>query len=149
MRGGQARVMLPPIGKYTIEKVLGEGGFGKVYLGFDPDVRQPVAIKKLRAAGDPDLLKRFHLEIHTTAGLRHKNIISIFASGEEAGDPYLVMEYLEGQTLKQIVAERRPLTLLEKVRIMTEVAEGLAHAHSKGVIHRDVKPENIMLLQDG
>lgn len=140
--------MLPAIGKYTIEKVLGEGGFGKVYLAFDPDVGQPVAIKKLRAAGDPDLLKRFQLEIRTTASLRHKNIITIHASGEDGGDPYLVMEFLEGHTLKQVIQERRPLTLLEKVRIMAQVAEGLAYAHSKGVVHRDVKPENIMLLPD-
>ena len=136
------------IGKYTVEKELGQGGFGKVYLAFDPDVGQPVAIKKLLAQGDPDLLKRFQLEIRTTASLRHKNIVTIHASGEESGDPYLVMEFLEGSTLKQLIHERRPLSLLDRVRIMTQVAEGLGYAHSKGVVHRDVKPENIMLLSD-
>ncbi|HJT86555.1 MAG TPA: protein kinase [Bryobacteraceae bacterium] len=136
------------IGKYTVERELGHGGFGVVYLAFDPDMGQPVAIKKLRAEGDADLLRRFQVEIRTTASLRHKNIVTIHASGEEAGDPYLVMEFLEGQTLKQVIRERRPLSLLDKVRIMTQVAEGLAYAHSKGVIHRDVKPENIMLLPD-
>ena len=140
--------MLAPIGKYKVEKILGEGGFGVVYLALDPDMGQRIAIKKLRAAGDPDLLKRFQMEIRTTASLRHKNIVTIHASGEDAGDPYLVMEFLEGSTLKQIIRERRALTLLEKVRIMTQVAEGLAYAHSKGVVHRDVKPENIMLLPD-
>jgi hypothetical protein len=140
--------MLAPIGKYNVEKVLGEGGFGVVYLAFDPDVGQPVAIKKLRAAGDPDLLKRFQMEIRTTASLRHKNIVTIHASGEDAGDPYLVMEFLEGSTLKQVIREGRTLTLLEKVRIMTQVADGLAYANAKGVVHRDVKPENIMLLPD-
>ena len=140
--------MIGRIGKYTIEKELGQGGFGKVYLAFDPDVGQPVAIKKLLAEGDSDLLRRFQMEIRTTAGLRHKNIVTIYASGEEDGHPYLVMEFLEGHTLKQVIQERWPLSLLDKVRIMTQVAEGLAYAHSKGVVHRDVKPENIMLLPD-
>jgi serine/threonine protein kinase len=140
--------MAERIGKYTVERTLGQGGFGKVYLASDPDVGQSVAIKRLIAQGDPDLLKRFQMEIRTTASLRHKNIVTIFASGEEAGDPYLVMEFLEGQTLKQIIQQNRPLSLLDKVRIMTQVAEGLAYAHSKGVVHRDVKPENIMLLPD-
>ena len=94
--------MLGRIGKYTVEKELGHGGFGYVYLAFDPDVGQPVAIKKLRAEGDPDLLRRFQMEIRTTAGLRHKNIVTIHASGEEDGSPYLVMEFLEGHTLKQV-----------------------------------------------
>jgi Protein kinase domain len=135
------------IGKYTITKVLGQGGFGKVYLAFDPDVGQPVAIKMMLAGGDPDL-RRFQLEIRTTASLRHKNIVTIHASGEEDGNPYLVMEFLEGRTLKQIIHERHPLSLLDKVRIMTQVAEGLGYANSNGVVHRDVKPENIMLLRD-
>src|ERR1035438_2134911 len=108
------------IGKYKGEKELGQGGCGRVCLGFAPDVAQPVAIKKLLAEGDPDLLRRFQLEIRTTASLRHKNIVTIYASGEEAGDPYLVMEYLEGQTLKQIIQQHRPLALLDKVRIITD-----------------------------
>jgi serine/threonine-protein kinase len=141
--------MISRIGKYTVEAELGRGGFGQVYKAWDPDVRQSVAIKVLLAEGDSDLLKRFQLEVVTTASLHHKNIVTIHASGEEEGTPYLVMELLEGQTLGQIVKERMPLSLLDKVRIMTQVAEGLAYAHSKGVVHRDVKPANIMLLRDG
>src|ERR1700733_668000 len=137
--------MVNQVGKYKVEKELGQGGFGKVYLVFDPDVGQRVAIKKILSEGDPDLLKRFLLEIRTTASLRHKNIVTIYASGEEAGDPYLVMEFLEGLTLKQIIHERRPLTLLDRVRIISQVADGLGYANSKGVVHRDVKPENIMV----
>src|ERR1051325_4121307 len=136
-------------GKYVVEKPLGKGGFGEVYLASDPDVGQHVAIKQLIAEGDRALLKRFREEIRVTAGLRHKNIVIIHASGEQNGNPYLVMEYLEGQTLKQVIRDRKPLTVLEKVRIMTQVAEGLSYAHSRGVVHRDVKPENIMLLPDG
>src|SRR5690349_12084333 len=140
--------MVDRIGKYTIERELGQGGFGKVYLAFDPDAGRPVAIKKIRVEGDPDLLRRFQLEIRVTASLHHKNIVTIHASGEEDGDPYLVMEYLEGYTLKHVIEQKLPLTLLDKVRIMTQVAEGFAYAHSKGVVHRDVKPENIMLMPD-
>lgn len=141
--------MISQIGKYTVEAEIGSGGFGRVYKAWDPDVQQPVAIKVLLAEGDADLLKRFQLEVVTTASLRHKNIVTIYASGEEAGTPYLVMELLEGQTLNQIIKQRIPLTVMEKVRIMTQVAEGLAYANSKGVVHRDVKPANIMLQSDG
>ena len=142
--------MIARIGKYSIERELGHGGFGDVFLAFDPDVGQKVAIKHMRVelGSDPEMLKRFQYEIRTTASLRHKNIVTILASGVENGSPYLVMEYLEGQTLKQIIQVRKPLTVLEKVGIMTQVVEGLAYAHSKGIVHRDVKPENIMLLPD-
>src|SRR5579871_149490 len=141
--------MISRIGKYTIQAELGRGGFGQVYRAFDPDVRQEVAIKVLLAEGDSDLLKRFQLEVVTTASLHHKNIVTIYASGEEAGTPYLVMELLEGQTLGQILKKQVPLPLMEKVRIINEVSEGLAYAHGKGIVHRDVKPANIMLLADG
>ena len=142
--------MISRIGKYTVEKDLGHGGFGDVFLAFDPDVGQRVALKLLRVGLglDPEMLRRFQHEIRTTASLRHKNIVTIFASGIEEGNPYLVMEFLEGRTLKDIIQTHQPLGLLEKVGIMTQVAEGLAYAHSKGIVHRDVKPENIMLLPD-
>ena len=138
------------IGKYRIVKRLGIGGFGIVYLAADPDVDQLVAIKTLHATGDPDLVKRFLAEIRINAGLRHQNIVTIFAADtdKETGAPYVVMQFLEGSTLKQVIQAGRSLSLLDKVRIMTQVAAGLAHAHSKGVVHRDVKPENIMLLPD-
>src|SRR6185369_6830592 len=115
--------MVSRIGKYTVEAELGRGGFGQVYKAWDPDVRQSVAIKVLLAEGDQEMLKRFQLEVVTTASLHHKNIVTIYASGEEEGKPYLVMELLEGQTLGQIIKQKIPLTLMEKVRIMTQVAE--------------------------
>lgn len=77
--------MISRIGKYTVQAELGRGGFGQVYKAWDPDVRQSVAIKVLLAEGDPDLLKRFQLEVVTTASLHHKNIVTIYASGEETG----------------------------------------------------------------
>jgi len=139
--------MLSRIGKYTVEKELGHGGFGRVYLAFDPDVKRKVAIKRIENV-DPAKLKYFLMEIPTTGRLAHKNIVTIYDSGEDAGNPYLVMELLEGQTLNEVIRDRKPLSLIDKIRIMMQVAEGLGYAHSKGVVHRDVKPENIMLLAD-
>src|ERR1039457_4520852 len=141
--------MISSIGKYTVEAELGRGGFGRVYRAFDPDVKRQVAIKVLIAESDPELLKRFQVEVGTTGNLRHKNIVTLYECGEESGVPYLVMELLEGQPLEAVIKERVALTLVEKVRIMSHVAEGRAYAHTQGVIHRDVKPANIMLLRDG
>jgi tetratricopeptide (TPR) repeat protein len=122
-----------------------------VYLAFDPDVSRNVAIKVLliEHAGDTTLLKRFQQEILTIGSLRHENIVTTYAGGEDSGHPYLVMEFLDGQTLREAIECQTPLTLLDKVRIMTQVAEGFAYAHSRSVVHRDVKPANIMILPDG
>src|SRR5258708_4870140 len=141
--------MISRIGKYIVEAELGRGGFGRVYRAFDPDVKRQVAIKVLIAEPDPELLKRFEVEVGTTGNLRHKNIVTLYECGERSGVPYLVMELLEGQPLEAVIKERVVLPLVEKVRIMRQVAEGLAYAHIQGVIHRDVKPANIMLLRDG
>ena len=141
--------MISRIGKYTVDpEPLGRGGFGVVYRAFDPDVKRPVAIKVL-TEGDPELVRRFQVEVGTTGNLGHKNIVTVYECGEQSGAPYLVMELLQGQTLEHVIKSKVSLTVLEKVRIMVQVAEGLAFAHSKGVVHRDVKPSNIMLLPDG
>jgi hypothetical protein len=141
--------MISRIGKYTVEAELGRGGFGRVYRAWDPDVQRRVAIKVLTAESDPELLRRFQMEVGTTGNLAHKNIVTVYECGEQSGAPYLVMELLEGETLEQIIKRRAPLSLLERVRIMAQVADGLNYAHSRHVIHRDVKPSNIMLLADG
>ncbi len=141
--------MISRIGKYTVEAELGRGGFGRVYRAWDPDVQRRVAIKVLTAESDPELLRRFQMEVGTTGNLAHKNIVTVYECGEQSGAPYLVMELLEGETLEQIIKRRAPLSLLERIRIMAQVADGLNYAHSRHVIHRDVKPSNIMLLADG
>src|SRR5690349_14523613 len=135
------------IGKYTIEREVGRGGFGRVYLAHDPEMERKVAIKVLR---DPEKLKYFEFEAFTTGKLQHRNIVTIYDRGkDEEGNPFLVMEFLEGHTLKELVDRRPPLGVLEKVDIIAQVAEALEYAHSRGVVHRDIKPENIMLLADG
>ena len=137
------------IGRYEVTGEIGHGGMGTVYRGRDPAMRRDVAIKVLRVAGDAVMLARFRAEAGTTGNLRHKNIITVYDCGEIEGQPYLVMELLEGRTLESVIRDGPPLPLLEKTRILMEVAEGLRYAHANGVVHRDVKPANVMLLEGG
>jgi outer membrane protein assembly factor BamB/tetratricopeptide (TPR) repeat protein len=141
----------PPIqrvGRYEITGNIGSGGSGHVYSALDRTVGRVVAIKMLNAPGDADLVRRFRAEAKTVANLHHKNIVTVHEYGEEDGIPYLVMEYLNGTTLQELIRQRS-LSLLEMLEIMTEVAEGLHYAHEHGVTHRDVKPANIMRLTGG
>src|SRR5262245_57148979 len=128
------------IGRYEILGDLGRGGFGQVYRAMDPTVGRPVAIKTLTADGDAGMLTRFRNEAAASGRLRHANIVTIYDFGEHENVPYIVMELLEGQDLHKIIESRAPLSLLQKVQIMNQVAAGLKHAHSHGIIHRDVKP---------
>jgi serine/threonine-protein kinase len=137
------------IGKYEILGELGRGGFGQVFLGFDPTVRRKVAIKVLTGEGDASNVARFRTEAAASGSLHHKNIVTIHEFGEDRGTFFMVMEYLEGRDLQEIIRAAQPLSLLEKVRIMTQAAEGLYCAHQSGIVHRDVKPANIMVLGDG
>ena len=141
--------MTKRIGKYEIQGEIGKGGFGHVYCALDPVVNRQVAIKVLISAEDPDVLGRFRAEAAAAGGLRHKNVVTIYDYGEQDGIPYLVMEYLQGETLQQFLQGGRRLSLLEKLDIMSQTAEGLHCAHQNGIIHRDVKPSNVMVLRDG
>jgi serine/threonine-protein kinase len=137
------------IGKYEIHGELGHGAFGKVYRAFNPAVQCPVAIKELTAGSTPDVMQRFRNEATAAGNLHHKNIVTIHDFFEENGIPYIVMEVLEGNDLQQVLRDAGRLGLLEKVQIMTQVAEGLSYAHQHHVVHRDVKPANIMILANG
>src|SRR5215510_7348372 len=140
------------IGRYKIEGLIGRGGFGRVYRAFDPNVNRTVAIKVLHIESDLDeeqLLTRFRAEAKTTGTLFHKNVVTVYEYGEQDGLPYLVMEYLQGRDLEYILEKQEPLKLAEKVSLMQQAGEGLQYAHSKGIVHRDVKPGNIMVLHDG
>ncbi|MFN0103292.1 MAG: protein kinase domain-containing protein [Bryobacteraceae bacterium] len=137
------------IGKYEIQAEIGRGGFGRVYRGYDPTVGRVVAIKVLLPdTTDPEFLTRFKMEATTAGNLHHPNLVTIHEFGEDNGSQFLVMEYLEGEDLQKLIRDRKPLTLLEKVEIMQQVAAGLYCAHDNNVIHRDVKPSNIMVLRD-
>jgi serine/threonine protein kinase len=141
--------MVNRIGRYEIQAELGRGGFGHVFRAFDPVMDSMVAIKTLIGDTEPDVLTRFRNEAAAARKLQHKNIITVYDFGEENRVPYIVMELLEGEDLDRAIRSARPLTLLQKMLIMSEVAGGLNYAHSRGVVHRDVKPANIMLLSDG
>ncbi|HWP38002.1 MAG TPA: protein kinase [Gemmatimonadales bacterium] len=134
-------------GRYSIEREIGRGGMGIVYLARDVVLERPVAIKLLppAQASHPETRARFLREARTAARLSHPNIVPIHAV-EEAGEfVFIVMAYIQGETLRQRVEARGPLPVAVGSRILREVAWALGHAHAQGVVHRDVKPENILL----
>lgn len=146
---GPAR--LTKIGKYEILDVLGRGGMGVVYKAVDPAIGRLVAIKMITAgfSDDPNLLKRFYREAQSTGTLQHPNIVTVYDLGDDAGTPYLVMEYLEGETLEAVIRLRRELLLAEKLSVMVMACDGLDYAHRRNVVHRDIKPANMILPKDG
>jgi hypothetical protein len=135
------------IGKYTIVEKIGEGGFGKVFRAIDPDLDRTVAIKTLTSS-DTGYRQRFEREARFIARLDHERIVRVYNSGIDGEEPYLVQELLNGEDLKDKMA-RETLSLTFKVQILAEVAEGLEHAHEKGIVHRDIKPGNIRVLENG
>ena len=139
------------IGKYDVIDVIGRGGMGVVYEATDPFLNRRVAIKMMTGglASNPDLLKRFFREAQSTGSLQHPNIVTVFELGDHGGVPYLVMEFLEGESLDAIISSRRPLSILEKIQPIIGVCHGLSHAHKRGIVHRDIKPANIMTSKEG
>jgi serine/threonine-protein kinase len=136
------------IGRYEVIAEIGRGGFGHVYRALDPTVGRPVAIKVLTASDEDGMLTRFRGEATVSGRLRHPNIVTVYDFGDQDGMPYIVMELLEGRDLQHVIESRRLPSILERVQIMSQIAGGLRHAHAAGVVHRDVKPANIMILSD-
>jgi predicted ATPase len=144
---------VPPgskIGPYEVVTLLGAGGMGEVYKGHDPRLGRHVAIKVLigEFAATPDRLRRFELEARSAAALSHPNILAVYDVGTEGDMPYVVSEFLEGQTLREILTVG-PFTLRKALDVARQVASGLSAAHARGIVHRDLKPENIFLTSDG
>ena len=139
------------LGKYDVLDVIGRGGMGVIYKGVDPDIGRVVAIKMMTGAfvENPELLQRFYREAQSAGKLQHPNIVTIYDLGVQDGNPYLVMEYLQGESLETSIQARRPIPIEEKINIVIQVCNGLGFAHQRQIIHRDVKPANVMLLQDG
>src|SRR5580692_5681828 len=135
---------------YRIIGTLGAGGMGEVYLAEDLKLDRRVAIKVLAASfsADPDRLRRFLREAKTTSALNHPHIAQIYEIGEEDGASFLVLEYIEGDTLRDMT-NRGPLPVSHVVKLALEVADALAEAHSRGIIHRDLKLDNIMVTRRG
>ena len=136
------------IGSYQILRLLGTGAMGEVYLAEHRHLKRKAAVKLLapELVGRPDLLERFFLEARATSAIAHPGIVQVFDCEVDAtGRPYIVMEYLEGQTLAALLAERGPLPGPTAARLARGMAEALEAAHAKGIIHRDLKPENIFV----
>src|SRR5881397_362952 len=136
-------------GRYSLEREVGRGGMGVVYLAREVRLDRPVAIKLLPPSktADPKLRERFLREARTAAKLSHPNVISIHAVEETGGFVFFAMAYVEGETLTERVRRRGPLPPSEAARILRDVAWALAYAHGQGVVHRDVKPDNILIEQ--
>lgn len=138
-------------GRYEVKKLIGEGGMANVYLGYDTILERDVAIKVLRGdlSDDEKFIRRFRREAQSASLLSHPNIVQIYDVGEDDGNFYIVMEYIKGTTLKQLIKKRGHLSISEVIDITSQLTDGLAHAHDSYIIHRDIKPQNIMILDDG
>ena len=137
--------------RYEIEKLIGEGGMANVYLAQDKVLDRKVAVKVLRGdlADDEKFVRRFQREALAASSLSHPNIVEIYDVGEDEGNFYIVMEYIEGKTLKQLIKKRGVLSLSETIDIMLQLLDALAQAHDSYIIHRDIKPQNIMIKDSG
>ncbi len=138
------------LGPYEILAALGAGGMGEVYRARDPRLGREVAIKVLPASfsRDPDRLKRFEQEARAAGVLNHPNIMAVYDIGTHEGAPYVVMELLEGETLRGRIAVG-PLPQRKAIEYAVQIAHGLAAVHGKGIVHRDLKPENLFVTKDG
>lgn len=137
--------------RYRVTRQLGQGGMADVYLAMDTVLNREVAIKILRGelSNDPVALLRFKREASAVSELSHSNIVEIYDVGEEEGRQYIVMEYVDGQTLKQLVTKRGALYKEEAVAIMKQLVSAIVVANKKGIIHRDIKPQNVLIKADG
>jgi formylglycine-generating enzyme required for sulfatase activity/tetratricopeptide (TPR) repeat protein/predicted Ser/Thr protein kinase len=136
------------IGRYQVVSRLGEGGMGTLYLVWDPVLERQIAIKLLRG-DDDDLRKRFAREARSVARLRHPNIVTIYDVGDHEGQPFIAMEYIQGQTMAELVRDRVQVPMVRKLELIAELCDGLGFAHRAGIVHRDIKPANIMIDHEG
>jgi len=143
--------MLTKLGRYEIKGELGSGAMGIVYRAEDPRLGRPVALKTTNSevTSNPNLLKRFYREAEAAARLAHPNIVTIYEIDEANGIPFIAMEFLEGENLQKTISERREIPILRKLQIIIDTCKGLDYAHQRGVVHRDIKPGNIVVLSDG
>jgi eukaryotic-like serine/threonine-protein kinase len=136
------------LGRFEIRAHIGTGGFGNVYRAWDPTIGRPVALKTCESE-DPGVRERFAREARLAGGLDHPNIVRIFDFQDSEHPWLLVQEYLDGEDLSALLARGAPLSAAERFRILDETARGLAYAHARGVVHRDVKPANLRRLSSG
>jgi eukaryotic-like serine/threonine-protein kinase len=138
-------------GRYRLESKLGSGGMSTVYLASDETLERSVAVKVLHAeiSDQPDQIERFRREARAVAKLSHPNVVSVIDAGEDGGHPYIVFEYIEGETLKRRIERLGKLPLDESAAYAIEVGRGVATAHARNIVHRDVKPQNVLIDPEG
>lgn len=138
-------------GRYEVIERVGGGGMALVYKAQDLLLNRNVAIKVLRQqfVHDEEFIRRFRREAQSAASLSHPNVVSIYDVGQEDDVHYIVMEYVEGKNLNEIIKERAPLQVDEAVHIASQIADALDHAHHNQIIHRDIKPHNILIGRNG
>ncbi|SDN26346.1 Stk1 family PASTA domain-containing Ser/Thr kinase [Alkalicoccus daliensis] len=137
--------------RYKLIRPVGGGGMADVYLAKDLILDRYVAVKMLKSqfSQDDEFIRRFHREAEAASSLSHEHIVSIYDVGEEEDLYFIVMEYIEGQTLKEYIQENGPLSVNETIRILKQIASAVSHAHTNRIVHRDVKPQNILMSVDG
>lgn len=138
-------------GRYLVQAKIGSGGTSTVYRGIDTRLDRPVALKVMdsRYAGDQQFLHRFQLEARTVARLKNPGLVAVYDQGQDGRHPFLVMELVEGGTLRELLTERGPMPPYAVAAVLRPVLGGLAVAHRAGLVHRDVKPENVLISDDG
>ena len=139
------------IGKYEIGDELGRGAMGVVFKARDPLIGRLVALKTLALAASQseDLRQRFYREAQAAGGLQHPNIVTVYEMGEQNGVPFIVMEYLEGESLDAVLSRSTQIPLAQKLGYLVQVCRALSYAHQHGIVHRDIKPGNIVVTRDG
>lgn len=139
------------IGRYKIVELIGTGGMAKVYRAIDQELERDVTFKVLKKEfiSDNEFVKRFRVEAKAAAKLSHSNIASVYDVGDDGDIYYIVMEYIDGCTLKKLIVNKAPFSNAEVIGIAIQIAEALEHAHNHNIVHRDIKPENILITKDG
>ncbi len=138
-------------GRYRITRKLARGGMATVYVADDLRLTRTVAIKVMHEnlGTDSDFVDRFDREARAAAGLSHPSVVSVFDQGMDDERPYIVMEYVEGSTLRHVMTRETPMSPLRAVDLISQVASAVAAAHEAGIIHRDLKPENVLISPRG
>ena len=138
------------VGRYTIERFLGQGGMGRLYLAVDPVIGRRLAIKLIRdGTVDTDARARFMQEARAGGGLKHPNVVTVFDAGDHQGHPFIAMEYVSGETLADLIRRAQPVPVATKLHLIEQLCRGLACAHRHELVHRDIKPANLMVDDEG
>ncbi|HLF94514.1 MAG TPA: serine/threonine-protein kinase, partial [Planctomycetota bacterium] len=142
----ETQVTTAKIGKFELRGELGRGGMGVVYRAWQPDLQRTVALKVISAGTDPAFKERFLREARLASRLRHPNIVAVYEYGEEGGNAFFAMDHIQGASF-DVAMKDRPIA--ENARLLATIARALHHAHAQGLVHRDIKPQNILVGSDG